>query len=230
MAVRYAIYAAPRAESPLWGFGSQVLGYDAATGADVPQTPLAGFEGPDWHALTEDPRRYGFHGTLKAPFRLAEGCDEAGLQGALDAFGAGRAPARLDRLAVTAIGRFIALCPEGRPPALHALADAAVEAFEPFRAPLNAAEVAKRKPERLSDRQRAHLDRWGYPYVFEEFRYHMTLTGQVPPERLDAVKAALTEAYAPLADHPFVIDALVLFRQSAPTERFRIVSRHPLRG
>jgi hypothetical protein len=28
-------------------------------------------------------------------------------------------------------------------------------------------------------RQRNYLDRWGYPYVMEEFRFHMTLTGRL---------------------------------------------------
>ena len=68
---RYAIYYAPSVDDPLWRFGSQCIGYDALTGADseVPQT--AAIPRQDWLAWTQEPRRYGFHGTLKAPFHLA---------------------------------------------------------------------------------------------------------------------------------------------------------------
>jgi Protein of unknown function (DUF1045) len=81
----------------------------------------------------------------------------------------------------------------------------------------------------LSERQIAHLDAWGYPHVFEDFRYHMTLTGSLPAERREPVRAALAERYAALAE-PFRLDALVVFRQVSRDERFTILGRFACGG
>jgi putative phosphonate metabolism protein len=230
-APRYAIYAAPVPEDPLWTFGSAVIGYDAATGADLPLSPPPGFSAADWRELTADPRRYGFHGTLKPPFELAEGRSEVDLAAALDEHAAALTSITIERLAVTAIGRFVALCPAAPSPALERVAGEAVSRFDDFRAPLTPADRARRNPDQLTQRQRDHLDRWGYPYVFEDFRYHMTLTGRLPPERLEAAKAGLAEAHAgAVPDATFRLDALVLFRQARRDDRFRIVSRHRLKA
>ena len=83
MSARYALYLAPPADSELWRFGSRVIGRDAASGVDISGFALEGWSAPDWRAATQEPRRYGFHATLKAPFRLAEACDEAALRGAV---------------------------------------------------------------------------------------------------------------------------------------------------
>jgi putative phosphonate metabolism protein len=227
-APRYAIYAAPEPASALWRFGSAVLGYDAATGEEVARRVPPGFADDEWAALTADPRRYGFHGTLKAPFRLAQGRSPAELEEGVAALaGSWAAPPPIP-LALTRLGRFFALCPEGRPAALHALADACVRALDGFRAPLSPEERARRRPERLSERQRAQLDAVGYPYVFEDFRFHMTLTGEVPPERAAAVESGLRAMIGEAGLEPLRLDDLVIFEQRAPAERFRIRSRWPL--
>jgi putative phosphonate metabolism protein len=227
---RYALYYAPAPESPLWAFGCGALAYDAATGAELPTTPLAGYDAQGWRTLTADPRRYGFHATLKPPFHLADGVTETALREAAATFVERRAPVVLEHLAVRRLGRFLALCPDGRPLALHRLADDVVREFDRFRAPLNEVDRARRNPDRLTDRQRCYLDMWGYPYVFEEFRFHMTLTGQVDPDRVTAVEAALHEVYRPWAETPVAVDALVLFVQPEPAARFRIMQRFPFAG
>src|SRR4051794_24659558 len=113
-APRYAIYFAPPPESALWRFGSGVLGYDASTGADAPLLAPDGFLPAEWRDLTAEPRRYGFHATLKAPFRLAEGATEADLAAAMARFAAQRPPVSTE-LFVTALGSFVALAPRGQP-------------------------------------------------------------------------------------------------------------------
>lgn len=234
MTPRYAIYFAPAAETPLWGFGSAVLGYDAQTGREVPHLVPPGFEANAFHALTEEPRRYGFHATLKAPFRLAVGASEAGLLSALEAFAGRQTAFPLPLLAVAAVaarkgeGGFVALTEPEPTPALHALERATVEAFEAFRAPLTDEEVARRRPQRLSERQRAHLAAFGYPHIFEDFRFHLTLTGRVDGADLDRTVSALGMLFREHApDGPTAIDQIALFRQ-APGERFRILTRVPL--
>lgn len=228
MAPRYAIYAAPDADDPLWRFGSAMIGYDAANGTDVVSAPLARLDGDRWCALTEEPRRYGFHGTLKAPFELVDGVDEARLQAALDSFAGKTSSLAPFALHVTSIGRFFALTPAEPNSALQDFAGKVVAQFDGFRAPLTPEDRARRRPERLSERERAYLDAYGYPYVFDAFRYHMTLTGQVPDELREAVATDLRAAYGALPPAPHAIDALVLFKQPSRADRFHILSRHAL--
>jgi putative phosphonate metabolism protein len=226
---RYAIYFAPPADSPLWRFGSAVLGYDAETGADVPHRALPGVDPADWPALSAEPRVYGFHATLKAPFRLADGMTRADVFEATQSLATRQRVVALDGLAVTTLGSFVALTPVGDVTALNALALRATSELDVLRAPLNEAELRKRLKSPLTERQRAQLERFGYPYVGEDFRFHMTLSGSLPAERVAPVAAALREAYtADVLAGPVAVDALAIFEQAAPGERFRIIGRFPL--
>ena len=67
--------------------------------------------------------------------------------------------------------------------ALQALADACVEQLDRFRAPPSDAELARRRRASLTPRQDAMLVRWGYPYVFDTWFFHMTLTRRLTPGR-----------------------------------------------
>jgi putative phosphonate metabolism protein len=225
MTARYAIYFAPPPEAALWRFGSQVIGYDAETGAEI-----AGPDGlalpPDWPALTEEPRRYGFHATLKAPFQLGGGCSEADLLEAARLLAARRAAFVVPRLEVALLGSFVALVPAAPSEALDELAADCVRSFDHLRAPMSPEDRQRRLKAGLSERQTAYLDAWGYPYVFEEFRFHMTLTGSLPPERRDATRALLAEAYEGLAPG-LPVEGVALFRQDDRAGRFRILARLP---
>lgn len=225
---RYALYAAPAPDTPLWSFGSGVIGYDAATGADVALLPGFPFSRPDWSELTADPRVYGFHATLKAPFRLAPGTTLPQLLEASMVFAERRSSLDLHLRTVLHHG-FCALMTDGPRSDLHSLAADVVEAFEPFRAPLTAKELERRLPARLTPRQRSLLDTYGYPHVMEEFAFHMTLTGRLPPDLGDPVRDALAHAHAAL-DPVFRLDALVVFEQPAPDQRFRVLARFPFEG
>lgn len=226
MSVRYAVYLAPPCDSALWRFGSAVVGYDADSGQDCPAPDLAGFTPEDWRPLTEEPRRYGFHGTLKAPFRLAEGVDEADLIEALSAFAAGHHGFELPPLEVRELGTFIALVPSAPVPSLLDMAACAVEDLDGLRAPLTEAEIARRRPDRLSARQQDYLHRFGYPYVREEFRFHMTLTGPLEEPARGHAANALAEAYLASGAHlPLLVDGVALFAQRASGGRFRIIHR-----
>lgn len=226
MSFRYAVYLAPPCDSVLWRFGSAVVGYDADSGLECAPPDLAGFVAEDWRTLTEEPRRYGFHGTLKAPFRLADGVDEADLIEALSAFAAGHHGFELPPLEVRQLGSFIALVPSAPVPSLLDMAACAVEDLDGLRAPLTEAEIARRRPERLSARQQAYLHRFGYPYVHEEFRFHMTLTGPLEEQALGHAANALADAFLASGAHlPLMMDGVALFAQPAAGERFRIIHR-----
>jgi 2'-5' RNA ligase len=225
---RYAVYYAPAPDGALWQLGSGLLGYDSANGLDMPQIVPRGWSFDAWYALTGDPRRYGFHATLKAPFRPVEGVEEADLRATLAATAATRTPFEMT-LMVARLGSFVALVPAPAPPALGDLVTACVEAFETYRAPLTAEEIARRNPARLTVRQRSYLDRYGYPYVREEFRFHMTLTGSLA-EGAEDPSEPLREVLAPVVGRPVAIDGLALYRQDTPSSRFRIIASARLEG
>lgn len=224
MMKRYALYFAP-ADRGLWQAGAAWLGWDAETGLAVAHTDVAGLA-----AATLAPRKYGFHATLKAPFRLAEGATAEDLDQALAFEAAQIAPVVLPGLEVASLGgRFLALRPAGNEAGLGALAAEVVTRFEPFRAPPTAAEIARRNPEALSPRQRALLAAFGYPYVFEEFRFHLTLSGDLPKAELARLAPEAEAFFAPHLARPFRVDQLCLFGE-AENGHFHLLSRHRLSG
>jgi putative phosphonate metabolism protein len=229
---RVAIYAAPHPDDPLWAFGSRVLGYDAVSGALLPSPPPLRLDQACWDDLTAEPRRYGFHATLKAPFRLADGHSPDKLSAALSSYGAERRALAPFRLEIRAIGEFLALVPESAPEALGRLAADIVISFDGFRAELSQAERERRLAARLDARQKDYLDRYGYPYVLEEFRFHMSLTGKVrDPALREELRLALREKLqSEVRDTAFNLDALVLFAQPRAGEPFLIRERHMLQG
>jgi putative phosphonate metabolism protein len=226
---RYAIYYAAERGSTLDRFGTQLLGYDAWTGEDLPFPDGITEAVPDWREVTSDPRKYGFHATLKAPFALAPGRTEAELVAACAAFaGEPRAIPRFKPV-VDSISGFIAVIPVERSLPLEQLAADCVTAFDPFRAALTMRDRARRNPEKLTERQRDYLDRWGYPYVMEEFRFHMTLTGRLDAARRSGVINMLRERFAATGLDAIAVDRIAVFRQDDPEARFRIIGDWALR-
>ena len=229
---RYAIYFAPPDASPLWRFGSRIIGYDAATGKDEPLTETAGRTGDDWATLTAEPRRYGFHATLKAPFEPACGINEDDVLRDVEAEASRLSPITLPALHVAAIGRFIALVPIERSEELQTLAAAVVERLDHLRRPLSEADRARRLASPLTPRQLDYLDRFGYPYVGEEFRFHMTLTGPIAEDsERERIRLRLGAAFrdtVPAA--PVSINTLAVFCQPKRDDRFQIMARFPLGG
>ena len=225
---RYAIYFAAGTESALSRFGAELLGYDAYSGDEVSFPQEAIQVAPDWRDVTADPRKYGFHGTLKAPMALVSGKTEAELMAACAAFAGKARSIPTIRPVVDAISGFIAVIPAEPVDALQLLAADCVRDFDAFRAGLSAEDRARRKPEKLSERQRDCLDRWGYPYVMEEFRFHMTLTGRLEAERREPILAMLRDRFAELKHDTLAIDRIALFRQDDAKARFRIIGEWPL--
>lgn len=224
---RFAVYYAPRqgefaARTAAW------LGWNPETGREVAQPDLPGLPCPAAE-LTRDPRKYGFHGTLRAPFRLGEGISPGDARATVEALAEGLAPVTCDGLRIKDLHGFLALVPQGCDEALRALAAAVVEGTDHLRAPLTQAEIARRKPDRLSPRQRELLHRWGYPHVMEEFQFHLTLTDKLADDQRPPVIAALQEHLSPVLPHPFVIEDLCLFGEDGDG-RFHLLHRVPLRG
>ncbi|NKJ47149.1 phosphonate metabolism protein [Burkholderia sp. SG-MS1] len=223
---RFGVYYAPSGESAWWRAGSVWLGRDAQSGErHVPPQP----EGlaRALTELTEAPRRYGWHGTLVAPFHLAAGVTQDDLLVAARAWALTQHAFMLPVEAAT-LGDFVALRPVDQrgEAAIRALANSALLTLNPLRARPSAADLARRLEAPLSDRQRALLIAWGYPYVFDEFRFHMTLSGSLAEVRERAALVAWwrqrTRALGPLS-----VDQAALFVEPAPGEPFVLWQRLP---
>jgi putative phosphonate metabolism protein len=226
---RYAIYFAPEPNSDLDRFGVELLGYDATTGEDIAFPDGILQLAPDWRELTRDPRKYGFHATLKAPLSLAPGKTEADLLTACEAFARTPRPIPVISPVVGSISGFIAVVPAEPSDELERLAADCVSEFDSFRAPLIAEDRARRNPSMLTPRQREHLDRWGYPYVMHDFRFHMTLTGRLPLERHGPILTMLKDRFSELDLKTLAVDRIALFRQDDADSRFRIAGAYVLR-
>ncbi|MCB4824297.1 DUF1045 domain-containing protein [Roseicella aerolata] len=222
---RLALYWAPDLDDPLHALGSAWLGRDAETGAALLQPALPGL---DIAEITADPLLYGLHATLKPPFRLAVSWAEA--MAAAEALAARLSPFALPPLAVRDLHGFLALRETAPCPALQVLADACVEALDPCRAPPGESELARRRRAGLSPRQESLLARWGYPYVFGEWRFHVTLTRRLTPAEKAVVLPAVTEFLGEAPARPRRVTAISLFTQAAPGAPFLIAERLPLRG
>ena len=181
----------------------------------------------DVAAITATPRKYGLHATMKPPMRLATGTSEDALRAACAALAATRAPVRLEGLQVERLGRFLALRPLGDVSALNALAAACVTELDTFRAPAPDTEIEKRRAAGLSTEQDRNLIQWGYPYVLDQFRFHVTLTGKLPKGDLPAVEDYLATELTPLLPQPFEINDLALMGE-AENGRFHLIQRYPL--
>jgi putative phosphonate metabolism protein len=228
--VRYAFYISPDEDDPLSAAAARWLGANPFTGETWDLEPAGDFSSDELMALTADPRRYGFHGTLKAPFSLAPGKTEAQLLDELDVFSEECTPFEIPEMTLGQLGPLFALVPAVSCSELQDFADETVRRFSPFRAPLSDADIARRKPELLGDVMRSNLFDWGYPYVFESFRFHMTLTGPVPVDRQPAMKALLEQIFAPFIGQPLGVTSLALFTEPARGAPFTVHSLLPLGG
>jgi putative phosphonate metabolism protein len=226
--MRYAIYFTPGQHEPLAETATAWLGRNPFTGLTTPPPAVPPLSAAEVAFHTAATRRYGFHATLKAPFQLADGATEAALRSALDQFAHRTAQIRVSRLVLGRIDGFFALLPETPPPDLNRLANAVVEAFDSFRAPLSEVEIERRSPDSLRPAEFRNLHRWGYPYVFDAFRFHMSLTGRVPPGEDERVRAAIERMFGEMLSNPVAIDALTLFVEPEPGAPFMVKSRHVL--
>lgn len=221
MSYRYALYLAPQPSAPLFARAGRWLGRDPYRNLIFDCSPVTGVSDPFWHRLTAEPRLYGFHATLKPPFRLVEGAMEADLYDALDRFAAEGCAGGAFGLHLTMVSDFLALTPSVGDSGVRQLADAVVTFFDFLRALPSAAELARRRQAGLSARQDSTMLQWGYPWLFEEFRPHFTLTGRIAAADRTTVQAVLEPWFDPVLAEPFVADRLWLFDQPAPDAPFR---------
>jgi hypothetical protein len=217
---RIAVYYAPDPDSDLWRLASSWIGRDAFTGVEL---PLRTDE-----SIVKFPRHYGFHATLKPPFSLRLGTSMDKVVDAAATFGAGRRSFTMPRLEVTRLGRFLAITEAQPSVELCELAADCVRDFEVVREPLTIEQTAARRKGIEDPRQLELIETWGYPYVFDQWKFHMTLTSSlVDPQVLDATHSKLSAEFAGVLSQPLVCDAICLFVQEHREAPFHVLQRFP---
>ncbi|MFS4582126.1 DUF1045 domain-containing protein [Phaeobacter sp. C3_T13_0] len=223
---RYAIYYVPPAQAEWGQFATSWLGWNVYDGGfvDHPQ----GID-LDVATITDVPRKYGLHATIKPPFRLADGKTAEDLAERFVAFATQASPVALEGLTLARLGRFLALCPVGDQLGLNRLAFNFVRDLDEFRAHASASELEKRRAGGLTPAQEQALVTWGYPYVGDSFRFHITLSGKRPKTELPAIEAVLQDRLVPQLPSPFSITDLALVGEDSDG-RFHLIHRHALTG
>lgn len=217
---RYALYYVPSPQTALALLGSALLGRSSENGLPIPQGLVPDVPAETLKTLTTEPRRYGLHATLKAPFFLKAGANEQDIIDAAYQFALTREPIVLPKLTAEILDSFIALTPPQETAlnnlslhALEQLAAATVAFFEPLRGELSKQEAARRG-NNLTPRQKNLLDQWGYPFVFDCYRFHITLTGPIanPLER-ERMRRSMEKYFGLVLNQPIRIDGVCLCRQ-----------------
>ncbi len=224
---RYALFFTLPEENLLYQMASAWLEYNAYTGLPPRESILPC---PDPSILRSTPAKYGFHATLKAPFRLKPGVTIDQLTDKIRLFCKTQQPFESEPLTIDRVGHRLALASKKQCPHMALLAEKCLRVFEPFRAELNEMEYRRRKPEKLSPRQLALLDEWGYPFVLDEFRFHMTLTNRLPEGQINPAGEYLSGLFGSGIDQTLKVDRIYLFHQPNNTEQFRIISGFQLKG
>ena len=227
---RVALYWAPAVGSAGWKAGCQWLGADAATGEALSKPSVPGVEPALVRQITAEPRRYGWHATLKAPFRLRAGETLASLDAAVGSLAQVLSACPMPGLQVTILDGFVALRP-GKPlPRVDALAAACVKALHPLAEPLSADELARRRKARLTPQQDALLQAWGYPWVLDEFRFHCSLTSRLEGLNEAQRSAVLAAAQMHFNDLPEQrLDRLSVYIEPIKGAPFRLHRQWELR-
>jgi len=176
---RCAVYFMPDPNNDWWHAGSSWLGRCAATSQPMLQPSIDGVSPRDQWALTAKPRRYGWHATLKAPFRIVPGQNLRSVMLALRELGNSLTAFDLPTMKVSTDGGYMALRPQDSNPEIHRIGAACVTGLHSFAAPLSESDLARRRTANLTSVQDHLLQVWGYPYVFDEFSFHLSLTGRL---------------------------------------------------
>ncbi|TCL74632.1 DUF1045 domain-containing protein [Rhizobium sp. BK251] len=226
--MRYAICFTPSASDPLTFAGANWLGRNVYSGEMVEPPGIRGLGIHEVAFHTALPRRYGFHGGLKAPFRLAPDVSEAALLRELMRFSGTLLPFTIPCLEIARLGNFYGLVPSHRCESLEHLASALVQQFDCFRAPLSEAEIERSDPDGLSAAQFSNLHRWGHPYVMDEFRFHMMLTGPVNSADMPRLEQALRSFFEPVLADPIPVSNIALLMEEGNGGPFRVHSLHPM--
>lgn len=226
--MRYAICFTPPASDPLSLVAANWLGRNVFSGDMLGPPAVRGLGIHEIAFHTAVPRRYGFHGVLKAPFHLSGDMSESQLLRDLMRFAGTFAPFQISRLEIARLGSFYSLMPSAPCEQIQYLASAIVQEFDRYRAPLSEADIERSDPDGLSAAQFANLHRWGNPYVMDEFRFHMPVTGSINAIDMPRIEPALRTIFEPVLREPVMVSNVALMIEEGTGGPFRVHSLHPM--
>lgn len=229
MSTRFAIFYAPDSQSEFWHLASRWLGRDAVSEGSLnhghsQNLPL------DLHQHTQSPARYGFHATLKPPMRLGPNVRENEVFEYAERFAAQQCSNTIGKLCIKNLDGFLALVPQNQSAQIGNVAGETVKFFEPLRAELNEEERRKRLAASLSPKQQEYLDKYGYPYIFDEFHLHLTLTNRLEPKIGDRLLGAASNHFAPILQSKHWLDCISIYREDSPGQPFARIADYPLKS
>ncbi|ACE92313.1 hypothetical protein AMC90_CH03312 [Rhizobium phaseoli] len=226
--MRYAICFTPPASDPLSLVAANWLGRNVYSGDMLEPPAVRGLSIHEIAFHTAVPRRYGFHGVMKAPFHLSADMSESQLLRDLMRFAGTFAPFQISRLEIARLGSFYSLMPSAPCEQIQYLASAIVQEFDRYRAPLSEADIERSDPDGLSAAQFANLHRWGNPYVMDEFRFHMPVTGSINAVDMPRIESALRKIFEPVLKEPVMVSNVALMIEEGTGGPFRVHSLHPM--
>ena len=225
---RFAIYFTPSAGSALASQASLWLGRSNRSTKITTTPQVSGISEKRMGELLKAPRHYGFHGTLKPPFRVHHNVSAELIGNRIAAFASSRHAFTLPALKLDLMDGFFCLRPGEDCEALSQLAAETVQFFDDLRLPPDKDELHKRRAPGLTAEQETMLLAWGYPYVMSEFRFHLTLTGRTrDAKEQELLHNALSNFFHEQLLSAMTFDSLSLFIES-DGEPMYCISSHPL--
>src|SRR5471032_2375452 len=208
--MRYAIYFCPSSDSALGRLGRDWL----ASSTDAPELP--GISAERRNALLVKVRRYGWHATIRAPFTPMGNVTYADVRRAITSVAHARASFELP-LHIHRLAGFLALrpCIDGIAP--RQLAATCLKSLLPLCAPLSN-EVLDRRSVVLDADEVTLLQDYGYPYVLDRYRFHLTLSAPATESEEHAMRQWLAPRVAELPS--MQVDALSICREVTPDDAF----------
>lgn len=225
---RHAAYFAPAFNSQAWDLGSQWLGRCARNSTLLEQPKLEKISSELFENLTRTPRLYGWHATLKAPFELNLNLRPEELRAAFKQLAHNTVASFHLPLKLVELGDFLALVPSQPSPDLQKFAERCVRELHSFALPLSESELQRRTRADLTDRQKELLGEWAYPFVMEQFQFHLTLSGSlqhIEQQVKEDLKTAAQTWFAPLLEDGLLIDSVTWFTQDQKNGNFHWVER-----
>ena len=221
---RYAIYYVPSENSELDLFGKCWLGWDPYKGVETTKSDLSKLPSfKKFSSLVLTPKQYGFHGTIKAPFRLKNEYTYNDLENKVREISKQIHSFYFDQLIIKKLGNFIGLIPTNNLK-INAVSNKFVEELDYLRDELSESEIKKRKPHKLTSNQKQMLFKWGYPYVFNEFKFHLTLTSKLNVVEIDEVFRSLQNILKQVNLNKISFNNICIFGQKND-EKFYFVKR-----
>ncbi len=224
---RYAIYYVPPESDHLTKFAASWFGWDVYQGIRVNYSELSNLN-YDIKEITKKPCKYGLHGTLKAPFSLAKDRTIDELRLSLSRLSSSIKKFEIPFISLRKISGFIAIVPTTQNKKLNFLAKKCLQELDCFREVESLEILNKRRSVELSSSMKQNLLKWGYPYVLNDFQFHLTMTSKLAPKVSENVFSVLSSELSSVLNSPLVISKICLFGESKIHGKFKVIEEFSL--